>query len=222
MIERYFVKGARFKWNAPGAVSDQVRDGSIVVTPPTPPGVMTYVGMDGDIVDFGLPNVTTMGFTMNMVLNYTWLSYVLGRTAKVGTPADVLTGFMSGCLIATWTDPGGRWVGHIGTVETVGKNESPNCDVKLEFSTAMPNNVRGYNPAAAWGPEDIAPLMTSVKGKPIVKVVSLVTSTSDFYSLLMVGRQDEPNVWVCAGRKLIAGHGYQGLANELVVTRPRR
>jgi hypothetical protein len=38
MIERYFIKGARFKWNAPGAVASHVRDGSIIVNPAAPPG----------------------------------------------------------------------------------------------------------------------------------------------------------------------------------------
>jgi hypothetical protein len=221
MIERFLVKGARFKWAAPPAISADKRDGAIIANPPTPPGTMTYVGMDGEIIDFGLPNVTAMGFTMNMVLTYSWLNYVLGRTAKIATTNDVLTGFMSGCLIATWSDTGGRWVGHIGTVESAGKYDPPNSDVKLEFQTNMPENVRGYNPAAAWSPEEIAPIVTTVKGKPAAKIVSLVTATSDFYSVLMVSRMDEPGIWVCAGKKLVAGMGHQGLFNELAVPMKR-
>jgi hypothetical protein len=226
VIERYFVKGARFRWAPPSAITTQPMDGSLVVTPPTPPGSMTYVGMDGEIVDFGLPNVTTLGFKMNMVITYDWLCYVHGRTAKIASSSDVLTGFMSGCLIATWSDTGGRWVGHIGTIESKGKNEPPNSTVKIGFSTTMPTNVRGYNPATAFGPEEIMPILAKCTGKPEVRIVSLVTPTSEFYSVLFVRRNDlnlnEMDIWVCAGKKLIAGMGHQGLANELVATRPRR
>jgi hypothetical protein len=226
MIERYFVKGARFRWAPPPAVTTQPMDGAVVVTPPTPPGALTYVGMDGEIVDFGLPNVSTLGFTMNMTVAYDWLSYVHGRTAKLASSGDVLTGFMSGCLIATWSDTGGRWVGHIGTIESKGKNEPPNSTVKIGFSTTMPPNVRGYNPATAFGPEEIMPILSKCTGKPEVRIVSLVTAASDFYSILFVRRNDlnlkEMDIWVCAGKKQVPGMGHQGLANELVATRPRR
>jgi hypothetical protein len=222
MIEKYFVKGARFKWNAPGAVANQVRDGSIVVNPPSPPGTMTYVGLDGEIVDWGMPNVTTLGFQMNMTISHSWLSYVLGRTAKISTNNDVLTGFMSGCLITTWTDGTGRWVGHVGTVESAGKDQPPNSDVKLTFSQAMPANTRGFNPAAAWGPEDLMPLVQASKTPISAKVVALVTGSGQFYAVAMLNRMNEPGVWVCGGKKAVAGMDVHGLATALAVTRPRR
>jgi hypothetical protein len=217
MIERYLFKGARFKWTAPPSISSDPRDGAIIVNPATPPGSMTYVGVDEQLLDAGQRKAIGTVFPVNTVLTYSWLNYVLGRTAKICTSADVLTGFMSGCIIATWSDTGGRWVGHIGTVESKGKHESPNSDVKLEFQTNMPENVRGYSPSGAWSFEETLPLMNKMTGRPAARFLSLVTPTSDFYSAVMISRMDEPGIWVCGGLKLVAGMGYQGLFNELAV-----
>lgn len=221
MIERYFIKGACYRWNAPAAISNLPKDGSIIVNPPAVPGSMTYIGLDDEIFDPGLPNVSTLGFYVNLSFAYDWLYYVLGRTAKLGTTQDVLTGFMSGCWIATWQDTQ-RWVGHIGTIESVGKNEPPNSTVKINFSTSMPRNVRGYNPADAWSFDEISRLMGPCKLKPTPKILSLVTATGDFHSILLFNRMSEPGIWVCGGRKKVDGVGYEGMSNALVATRPRR
>jgi hypothetical protein len=222
MIERYFVKGARFQWGAPSAISNQPQDGAIVVNPSSPPGSMAYVGLDGEIVDFALPHVTALGLSVNMSIGYSWLSYILGRTAKIATSNDVLTGFMSGRWIATWTDAAGRWVGHIGTIESVGKNEPPNSTVKIEFSTHMPENVQAYNPADAWGFDEITGILSKCKERPAAKILGLVTSANQFYSILFCCRMSEPRVWICGGKKLVTGTAYSELANQLIATRPRR
>ena len=49
MIERYFVKGARFNWAAPGAVASHPKDGAIVPTPSVM-APMFYVGLDGRLM----------------------------------------------------------------------------------------------------------------------------------------------------------------------------
>ncbi|NRF65410.1 hypothetical protein HLB44_00285 [Aquincola sp. S2] len=221
MIERFFVKGARFNWAAPSAISTQPQDGSIVVSPPvTAP--MFYVGLDDEVVDHSLPNVSTLGFRKDMGIPYTWLNYIHGRTAKVSTMGDVLTGFMSGCWITTWTDLNGRWVGHLGTIESVGKTQPPNSTVKNTFAQAMPLTVTGYNPALAFDAGDIMPLMAKMRGKPSGQVLSLVTAANDFYSILLLERMDERGIWICAGKKQMppVAHGVMSL--ELITTRPRR
>lgn len=220
MIERYFIKGAHFRWQAPAAISSHPRDGQIVINPPAAPGLMTYAGLDEEIFDPALPNVSTLGFQVGMMFSYQWLNYVHGRTAKVAGGQDVLTGFMSGCWIASWND-GQRWVGHIGTVESAEKNEHPNSTVKINFSTSMPRDVRGYNPADAWSYDEIMRVMEPCRVKHAPKILSLVTADGHFYSILMLKRQN-PDVWVCGGRKLVEGTNHQGLSDALVATRPRR
>lgn len=215
MIERYFVKGGRYRWTAPAAVTTQPMDGAIVVAPATPPGLMTYVGLDGEIVDWGLPHVSTLGLSMNMTIQYQWLSYVLGRTAKVGTTNDVLTGFMSGCWIATWTDAGGRWVGHIGTVESASKDQPPNTTVKRQFAAQMPLNVRACNPADCWGHDEILAIAQKSKSYPESKILCLATASNDFHSILMLRRMTEPAIWVCGGKKLVAAVDHRALAAAL-------
>jgi hypothetical protein len=220
MIERYFVKGARYNWFAPSAISTQPKDGAIVNNPQVN-APMFYVGLDDQVVDHGLPNVSTLGLHKNMGIPYTWLNYIHGRTAKVSAQGDVLTGFMSGCWITTWTD-GGRWVGHIGTVESAGKNEPPNSTVKNTFVQAMPQNVLGYNPARAFDAGDIMPLLRGMRGTPSAQVLSLVTSGNQFYSILLLERMTERGIWICAGIKLVPAVGYDALSLELITTRPRR
>lgn len=220
MIERFFVKGARFQWAAPSAISTQPKDGAIVVSPGvTAP--MFYVGLDDQIVDHGLPNVSTLGLRKDMGITYTWLNYILGRTAKVTVAGDVLTGFMSGCRIVTWND-GGRNVGHIGTVESSSPTEPPNSTVKTTFRQAMPQNVTGYNPAGAYDFGEIAAMMAGMRGTPSAKILSLVTGANQFYSILLFERMSERGIWICGGKKQVAPVAYDALADELLVTRPRR
>src|ERR1700761_2051975 len=117
MIEKYFKLGVRFRWQKPNNV-DGPRDGAIVDSlRPTSP--LVYIGL-GAVVDPMLmhTHVSTIGLQMNTPIQHKWLDYTPGRTARVAMgPYDVLTGFMSGCIIARWTDRGVNYVGHVGTVE---------------------------------------------------------------------------------------------------------
>lgn len=212
MIERYFIKGATFRWAPPAAVSNQTKDGSIVVNPAGAPAPMVYTGQSPKIAEDGIVHLTHLGLNPNMVVQYSWLSYVLGRTAKISTPGDVMTGFMSGCWITTWTEGGQRWVGHVGTVESAGKNDPPNSTVKSTFRAAMGRDVRGYNPANAFAVPDIQTACTKV-GTFNPKIVSLVTSSNQFFAVLFIGIGN--NTWVCGGKKEVAGDGYDGVANAL-------
>ncbi|EIC29489.1 hypothetical protein Metal_1719 [Methylomicrobium album BG8] len=106
---------------------------------------------------------------------------------------------MSGCYIAAWTDNTGRQVGHIGTIESVGKTQPPNSTVKQTFSAMMPNNVKAYNP------------MALTRKYPQYdgwwNVLSLVTSDSRFYSILLLKHRRNDPLITCAGIKSCAGIG---------------
>ena len=117
MIEKYFLKGVRLNWvgsyDAPGASMD----GTIVANPVAPNRPIVYDGLDGELMNTR-QNVSSLGFRMGMSVPYNWLSYSVGRTTKRMLAAgDVLTGYMSGCPIATWTENGLRYAGHVGTYD---------------------------------------------------------------------------------------------------------
>jgi hypothetical protein len=221
MIERYFVKGARFNWAAPAAITTQPKDGAIVDSPRVI-APMFYVGLDDQVVDHSLPNVSTLGLRKDMGIPYTWLNYIHGRTAQVTATGDVLTGFMSGCWIALWTDGTGRHVGHLGTIESVAKTEPPNSTVKNTFAQAMPMTVTAYNPARAFDANDILPVMRTMRGTPSGQVLSLVTSAGEFYSILLFERMTERGIWICGGIKKMPPVAHGALSMELITTRPRR
>jgi hypothetical protein len=210
MIERFFVKGATFTWAAPNPVTGST-DGTIVQSGNAAPPGMTFTGWDHEIPYS--PQAPTLGLRANTVIPYYWLDYVHFRTAYVEPAAsDVLTGFMSGCWICSWTEPGAllqRRVGHVGTVETVKKNEVPNTTVKAGFLNDVGVNglgLTGYNPAqdAVWTFNEILALVNKSKqpGNLEAKIMSLVTSTDDFYSIVMILRRDK-NTWVCGGKKRV-------------------
>ena len=148
MIEKYFKKGVRFEWQKPADVGGPP-DGAIVDgTRATAP--MTYIGLDR-VVDPVLMqvHVSTFGLHRLMPIQHKWLEYAPGRTARVPIgPYDVLTGFMSGCIIARSTEGGINYVAHIGTV--VG-NAQVNARVKQTYAAAMNRHTTGFNPADEWG-----------------------------------------------------------------------
>src|SRR5215208_5050914 len=148
MIEKYFITGLRLKWAFPGADAGSPKDGTVVMNPNRAAGPMVYDGMDGELYDVMAPHVSTLGLSKGKAIPYSWLTYVLGRTSKkMLSGGDILTGFMSGCLIAAWTENGIRYVGHVGTVE---ENEQANQRVKQTFAAYMPRDTTGFFPLSAW------------------------------------------------------------------------
>jgi hypothetical protein len=143
---------------------------------------------------------------------------------------DVLTGFMSGCLVAAWTENGVRYVGHVGTVEA---NEQANQLVKQTFAAFMPQDTTGFFPLAAWDVgSEIVPRASKFKTGVTPKVLGLVNTNGDFYSILlfMLGLNND---WCVGGIKKIPALHYdavrQGLGPMAPVpglpppfTRPRR
>ncbi|HLK40779.1 MAG TPA: hypothetical protein VKU41_28695 [Polyangiaceae bacterium] len=219
MIERYFQKGARFRTGLLGPASSgkggrQPADGTIVVTPPAPPGSMIYVGIDRRLVP---PPTPVFAFGANTRIDYSWLAFVEGRTTKISARGDVLTGPMSGCWITVWTDAAGRWVGHVGTCDKVDANES----VKGTFATSMPRNVIGYQPDKEWRADEIKGMRDSFGTMPSYAIVALVTSNNQLFSTLFFREQREPDILICGGVKTANGTQYQGLFDAMMPKRRR-
>lgn len=213
MIEKYFSRGIRFKWTEPTQDASGSKDGSIIDNPHRPASALVYDGLDGELYKIGGVNVTTLGFRMGMRLNYSWLVYSHGRTTRISTPNDVLTGPMSGCIIAVWTEQGRRYVGHVGTVES---SEVINQKVKGTFGSMMPQNTIGFNPAAAWNPSEIRSLMSKFKKLPAFRIMALVTTANQFYSVLMFKINGTTTEWCVGGNKKVSSINYQALKAKFI------
>jgi len=198
MIEKYFLTDARYKWNCPAHDVPPLKDGAIIDSPARANAPLTYDGMDPEL-NIGGPHPSTVGLTMRMNIPYDWLVYSHGKTTRLALGGnDVLTGPMSGCLIAEWTAAGRRYVGHVGTIES---DPAVNARVKNTFADFYPSQGRGFFPAAAWPPGEIMPKMQKFKRMPAIKIMALVTTSVEFYAILMFHLgMDE---WCCGGIKKV-------------------
>lgn len=198
MIEKYLKLGVRYRWTKPPNV-DGPRDGSIVNSiRSTAP--LTYIGL-GEVVDPALMtiHVSQIGLQINVPIQHQWLDYTPGRTARVPIgPYDVLTGFMSGCIIIRWTERGVTYVGHVGTVES---DAAVNRSVKRAFASAMPPDTTGFNPAAAWDLNELSQITQKFKIPKVPVICALVTTLGKFYSVVMF--IDGPDEWYCGGSKQV-------------------
>lgn len=171
MIENILIEGARIRWTKPNTVS-QTQDGTIV------PSVniasnMTYLGSTQQQPRGGVfrraPQVYRM--PVNSMIPHRWLDYITGRTAYIAQATDVVTGFMSGCLIARGTYNGSMSVFHLGTVE----NPVATNLVKATFRTQLPANATGFYPHAAWN------INERTATRKATDILALVTSAGSFY-----------------------------------------
>jgi len=197
MLENYLRRGVRLKWMPPrSATSDN--DGAVVPTPLMPANPMLYDGMDDKIeADF---HANVLGLRVGQSLAYRWLSYVSGRTTTIPrNGGDVLTGPMSGCLVATWTDGGVTHVGHVGTIDN---NVAASQRVKRAFAAeaGASGDLVAFNPAAVWNPGEIATAMGTRAMN--FQIYALVTAAGGRYSVLVFELPIGP------GNNL-AGRGYQ-------------
>ncbi|MBY6152119.1 hypothetical protein KUV47_02740 [Vannielia litorea] len=224
MIEQYFRKGICLDWHKPTNV-DAARDGQIHhrIRHSSP---LIYDGLAADPgawdAAFNHTPPSAIGLTSRMNIHHKWLDYRPGATARCHRGHnDVLTGFMSGCLIVTWTDAtGDQWVGHVGTVESEPPNGPTNTLVKTTARGAMTANADGFNPAAAWTPMELGNLcaaaavnmpLGAIGGAP--HIMALVTSGGVFYSIaLMLHAQ---NKYVVLGSKQVPGMGNGALLAAL-------
>lgn len=208
MLERYFKKGTIFKWTRPPTtqvpLDGQIADKVVRTTP------MTFIGTARDMGFGGMmdPAVTNLylqqvGLQLNQRINYRWLDYMPGRTARVRIGRrNILTGPMSGCPIARWQAGATTYVGHVGTLLGM---PIQNQLVKQAFQAVAPPNTTGFNPAGAWTPTELSQIMTA-PGSPFSgpQILAFVTSRGHFYAtafFMVAGKYDR---WYCAGSKLVA------------------
>lgn len=209
MLETKLRKGVCINWRVPGAL-DTGRDGRFHRRT-LAPNPLRYEGLAGDVSSMD-PVLLTMapsafGLMKGVNIPHKWLDYRLGATARTRLAGqDVLTGFMSGCVIAMWTDVGGvRWVGHIGTIES---DAAVNQRVKAHAEANMPANATGFDPSAAWPPGDRATaIINARKNMPIdhnnggvPRVVALVTSGGAFFSILLMTYKSQDDYIVLGTR----------------------
>lgn len=175
MLENALVEGARIRWAKPNTVA-QAQDGAIVPSV-NAASLMMYLGSTQPRPRHGLFGRAPREYRMpaNTNLPHSWLDYITGRTAYIAQTADVLTGFMSGCLIARGTYNGRISVFHLGTVENPGVTNQ----VKAAFRTQLPPNVTGFYPHAAWSFHERAATRRATE------IIALVTSAGSFYSILL-------------------------------------
>ncbi|MCG7868544.1 MAG: hypothetical protein B6D70_09965 [gamma proteobacterium symbiont of Stewartia floridana] len=190
MIEHALVADAKIRWQKPATVAQQ-QNGAIVQSV-SGASAMRYNGTNQQ-QRRGLFRRPARVYQMplNSPIPHTWLDYIPGRTAYVGQGTDVLTGFMSGCLIARGTYQGGMKVFHMGTVE----NQVINNQVKATFRAALPNDATGFYPADAW---TVAERAATNKATDII---ALVTSGGGFYSILLC--HDGPGEYFVGGIKKV-------------------
>lgn len=199
MIEKYLKLGVRYRWMKPQNV-DGPRDGRLVdsIRPTSP---LTYIGL-GEVVapELLTTHVSRIGLQLNTPIQHKWLDYTPGRTSRVPIgPYDVLTGFMSGCIIARWSERGVTYVGHVGTIEP--KNNPANRVVKRAFAFAMKRGATGFNPVLAWDYDELLQLGSRFKSFKAPKICALVTTRGECYSVVMF--DDGAGEWYCGGAKRV-------------------
>lgn len=196
MIEKYFKKGVRFRWQKPTDVYGP-QDGTIVdgVRPTAP---LVYIGLAASVDPvLHTTHVSTLGLQMNGAIQHKWLDYAPGRTARVPIgPYDVLTGFMSGCIITRQYQAGVNYVAHVGTVEA---NPAVNQRVKQTYAATVDMQTSGFNPANEWNFQELRDIQRDMGlGNP-PRICGLVTTQGNFFSVAFIN--ETGNEWVCLGCK---------------------
>jgi hypothetical protein len=215
MIENYFFRGMRFSWN-PHGVGNLMYDGIVEASPPLPARPMTYQGVDVDLctgpAETRRQRAIAQGLRLGFPINAIWLLYRPGRTTTVPLSSiDILTGFMSGCPIVTFTTARSL-VAHVGTVAN---EPTINHKVKQTIRGILPNNAKGFDPSGVWTTNDRATLMQQIRSPSIPQVVALVTTTGDFYSLLIGKYPNQPDSYVIGGCVPVPPWDYNKLVTQL-------
>ena len=164
---------------------------------------MIYDGMDADLQGPMGWHANQLGLRKGQNIPYSWLYYAVGRTtAKMLAGGDVLTGYMSGCLITLWSEKGVRYVGHVGTDD----DDPPiSALVKKTFADYMPSQTTGFDPYNAWSSGEITAMKNKFKREPGPKIFGLVTTGGNFYSILMFKKPQPPaDDWCVGGIKPVA------------------
>jgi hypothetical protein len=218
MIERHFVQGVRLKWQCPKDDAHRgSKDGTIMNNLNRPVTPMVTNGVDPRLNQLSFSQLQKTGDMDGTRIPYNWLCYVPGNTTKQQlTGRDVLTGYMSGCLITLWTEGRSRYVGHVGT-----DGDHPDLTklVKQKFAAAMPADTTGFDPFEAWevreqnalkmkfpSPAEARKGHDGIKfsdppARPMPRVFGLVTLTGQFYAVLMYELMNDE--WCVGGCRLV-------------------
>jgi hypothetical protein len=196
MIERYFETGVRLTWTFPGDHQEANPDGRIIDNPSRPAGAMVASGKDAKPTG---KLARAWDWAWSTSLSYSWLAYSPGYTTRIRLQdSDVLTGYMSGCLITQCTEGGVRYVGHIGTDDF--KPEVSRL-VKERFTEFLPADAIGFNPFAAWSDDairnsraEVAEALQVTKLPAESKILGLVTTRGGCYAVLLLKMMDEVGV----------------------------
>jgi hypothetical protein len=214
MIERYFRAGVRYLWNKPHDAVSHPPNVAIV-----PSGMaannLTYDGLDGhraavDPLLLANHANAVLGLAKGANVPHSWLDYAPGHTAQVRIGGnDILSGYMSGCLIVRGTYGDAMSAFHVGTDDRRDVNQT----VKQNMAQNLPADATGFDPAAAWAHGEIAAIQANLGGLLVAaeKILALVTTAGEFYSILMFSviegeRWFNPagqKYWCVGGRKLV-------------------
>ena len=205
MIEGHFRRGVRYLWNKP-TDSPAVLDGSLVDSAHAATQMVfdglhfVHAAVDQQLLRGNVNNM--LGFArIGAVVPYTWLDYTPGRTARVPIGGnDILTGYMSGCLIVRGTHNGVMSAFHVGTIDN---NPIASNRVKEYFLLHLPNNATGFNPAAAWTPNEILAIRGNLRQNPAPNILALVTTAGAFHSILTFSLQVQNTTTNQAGQRYI-------------------
>ena len=204
MIEKYFRPGIRFKWTKPRDAIHPAGTPRVytMVDSREAPNALVYDGLDGQLKDpllTSVVHVSTLGLTMRMPIPHDWLDYAPSRTARLQLGRhDVLTGWMSGCILASWSQGGNTYVGHIGTIDN---QPAINTGVKTAFAAAMGRDTTGFSPSNSWTDQEIDALQRQINPRPEAKIVGLITTRGTFHSIVMFKLQGAIDEWCVGGVK---------------------
>lgn len=201
MIEQTLFAGVRIRWRKPNTVP-QPQDGAIV---PRVNNASTMIYLGSTQQQGGLFRRAPRGYQLpvNTTIPHSWLDYITGRTAYIAQGMDVLTGFMSGCLIARGTQNGGMKVFHLGTVE----NPEVTKKVKKTFRDQLPKDATGFYPHEAWSFNERAVF------KKATDIIALVTSAGAFFSMVLC--HEGNGEFVVGGIKKMQPIARRGLLDRL-------
>ncbi len=121
--------------------------------------------------------------TKKLWRNFKWLPWYEGDISETELDCDVLTGPMSGCILASYRRGANLMVGHIGTV-TVSEAapQSINDNVKNlwnQWALANPAGIRGFNPVDRSLPVHPPAVGGDSKGD----TWGLFTTTGEYYAV---------------------------------------
>ncbi len=226
--EAGFVPGRKFKWACPkeAVIKQSDRDGEIVANNNVARNMLPN-GWDQHVL--AALNQKGPPIFVQPVTPLNWLEYGPGKTKEAPlNNADILTGPMSGCLLAIWTDNNNAGcAAHIGTTSDADVDEPPNATVKQQFYAMLgllqkPNSVKGFSPLRAWSDSDLNGLLQiKPSGTGVPTLFGLMTAQKNFFSLALA-KYSGVDEWVCLGVKRCQGLDYAGLRAALSPPVPPR